>query len=266
MCTIQKKSGFTLIELLVVISIISLLSSVLLASLNSARDKAKVSAISSFNASVYHGLGDQLIAWWKFDEGSNTTAADTSGNSYTATLTYAATWVTGQVGPYAVNTATGNYASQLTVNSVPLGATWTASWWSYFPLSSSSGGWRTMFRSFTNGGDHQVIVDVNGDLGMYDNDLGTGFNSSGYNINSLTGWHLVTATYTNNVTTFYIDAKIVGSATRQNTDNIDVIGNYQGGSQNWGIIDDLRIYSKVITSDYIQEIYAMTAPKYLGRK
>jgi prepilin-type N-terminal cleavage/methylation domain-containing protein len=37
------KKGFTLIELLVVISIVSLLSSVVLAALNSARDKAKIS-------------------------------------------------------------------------------------------------------------------------------------------------------------------------------------------------------------------------------
>lgn len=38
---INIKSGFTLIELLVVVAIISLLSSVVLSSLNSARDKAK---------------------------------------------------------------------------------------------------------------------------------------------------------------------------------------------------------------------------------
>jgi prepilin-type N-terminal cleavage/methylation domain-containing protein len=43
----KSKQGFTLIELLVAIAIIGILSSVVLASLNSARDKGKASAIKS---------------------------------------------------------------------------------------------------------------------------------------------------------------------------------------------------------------------------
>jgi hypothetical protein len=209
---------------------------------------------------VHADITTGLVAQYKFDEGSGTTANDSSGNGYTGTLTNSPTWTTGKIGPYAVNTNTPGYSSsEVTVSSVPLGSTWTAGWWSYFPLATFNSSWRTMFRSFTGGGgDHQVIIDSGGNLGMYDNDTSTGFNSSGYNINSLSGWHFITAVYTGGVTTFYIDASSVGTVTKTNTDNIDVIGNYQGGGQNWGIIDELRIYSRALSSSDITQLYAYT--------
>jgi prepilin-type N-terminal cleavage/methylation domain-containing protein len=48
----NKTKGFTLIELLVVVAIVSLLSSIVLASLNSARKKAKDTAIKSAMSEV----------------------------------------------------------------------------------------------------------------------------------------------------------------------------------------------------------------------
>jgi hypothetical protein len=186
------------------------------------------------------------VAYWPFDEDSGSTASDVSGNGYNGTLVNSPTWLSSGKINGALTTDTGNGGSQVTVPSVPLGSTWTAAWWSYFPLATFNGSWRTMFRSSSSGNDHQVIVDPSGNLGMYDNDLGSYFNSSGYNVNGLSGWHPLAAVYSGGVTTFYVDAVAVGSVTRQNTDNIDVIGNYQGGYQNWGGLDDLRIYSRAL--------------------
>lgn len=51
-------------------------------------------------------LNSGLLAWYKFEEGSGTTVADSSGNSRTATMqaqTPQPTFVAGTVGSYAVN-------------------------------------------------------------------------------------------------------------------------------------------------------------------
>ena len=75
------KKGFTLIELLVVIAIISVLSSVVLASVNSAREKARIAAGEAFETNIYHALGAGYGGFWNFEEGPGSTSVkDVSGN------------------------------------------------------------------------------------------------------------------------------------------------------------------------------------------
>jgi prepilin-type N-terminal cleavage/methylation domain-containing protein len=66
--------GFTLIELLVVISIVGMLSSITLASVQAARDKGRIAAGLRFASYNYHVIGIDTIAHWNFE---NTDACNT---------------------------------------------------------------------------------------------------------------------------------------------------------------------------------------------
>ena len=70
----MKTKSFTLIELLVVIAIIGLLSSIVLVNISQqGRERARIAKIIQYSASVYHSLGDEIVGYWKFDEGVDDT-------------------------------------------------------------------------------------------------------------------------------------------------------------------------------------------------
>ena len=82
----MNKKGFTLVELLVVIAIIALLAAIALVALGGARDKARIAAGLEFEANLRHSLGAYAVGIWDFNEGSETTANDSSGFDNHGTL------------------------------------------------------------------------------------------------------------------------------------------------------------------------------------
>ena len=88
----MRNKSFTLIELLVVIAIIGLLASIILVSLKSPREKARIARGLQFSQSIHHALGSEAVGVWSFDEGSGTVAFDASGYNNHATLVNGPVW------------------------------------------------------------------------------------------------------------------------------------------------------------------------------
>ena len=82
----MNSKAFTLIELLVVISILGILASVVLISMEGAADQAERKKAMEFSHAVRVSLGADLVGEWRFNETAGTEAKDSSGYDNHGTL------------------------------------------------------------------------------------------------------------------------------------------------------------------------------------
>ncbi len=215
-----------------------------------------------------------LSGYWAFNEGTGTTAADSSGSGNTATLVNGVNWVSGKIGDAVSANGTNQYVNVPTVNLSGTNAITVAAW---------------VNRTYSTSGGHTLLeatANYNGSttgFGVFpdDNTCGglqaalhgdVGYVANCYNQPSSGVWHHLAFVFDKSQTganevSFYIDG-VLQTATRSlltsnNTNNFGSNPIYvfsRSGTTEYaaGIVDELRIYNSALTNTQIQQVYTAT--------
>jgi Concanavalin A-like lectin/glucanases superfamily len=193
-----------------------------------------------------------LVGHWTFDEGTGTTAGDSSGNGNDGTLSNQ-TWTTGKVSG-GLSFPTYYQVTVPNASSLVLTSAGTFSLWVKKTLSDSEG---TLF-----------VMGVDGVSG-YRVGAGTFGTSTQLNFSKFylahlnlegipanTDWNHYALVFDSSGVDFYINGSLATSD--PNTSAVITTSNalYLGGLA--GILDDIRIYNRALTAQEIQDIYNWT--------
>lgn len=249
---VMNSRGFTLIELLVVIAIVGLLSSIVVASVSSAKDKAKVAAGLRFDSSVQNAIGDHLVANWTFDSVSGSTVFDSAGNN-DATIIGSVPMVDGVIGKAASFNGSANYINAGNPIDLQITGNQTISFWMY-PTDFSS---RRNPVAKAYGGEGTFTLETSGNLNYYYGTSGanttpyyTYLAHTGIELNKwthilirrdLTNMKLMT--YVNGVKTKEVNLPGIYSSATPSSLNFLIGAGYVSPFK--GYIDEVRVYDEV---------------------
>jgi len=259
----NTSKAFTLVELLVVISIISLLSSLVMASVKEARDKAEYAKALQFSAHLDRTLGAEAVGIWNFEEGSGTTATDVSGWNNHGTIhgaTYSTDTYNDDVSGHALEFDGGDdYVSVPDSPSLRFDMNdFTVSLW----VKGVPGQSNFRYLVIKTGSGGRYSVETYGDRWFFriDDSSGHVVQASTYpNVFDNIKWHnlVLVVNRGDSEIIMYTDGneKLIRSASIL-TSNISPSGSLNIGNNSYnGFIDDVRIYSTALTAQEIKTQY-----------
>ncbi|MFA6552168.1 MAG: LamG-like jellyroll fold domain-containing protein, partial [Candidatus Paceibacterota bacterium] len=218
------------------------------------------SANSSSQLAALDGSGSGLVGWWKFDEGSGTIAADSSGNSNTGTLMPATTppsWTTGQLGQ-ALSFNGLNYIMGTKVLSIGVSAITFSAW--VFPRSNGPTGYGVVI---SNGYAYLATGGPSSTRWIFSHNYGATSGSAGNNSITLNKWqHVVVVRKSSGLITFYINGNQIGTADQNigvaaDGNNAWRIGSRADGNYFDGLIDEVRVYDRDLSASEVSQLYTL---------
>jgi prepilin-type N-terminal cleavage/methylation domain-containing protein len=266
----MKSRGFTLIELLVVIAIIGLLGTLSVVSFSNAREKARIANGLDFSAQILRTVGDELVGRWDFDDCSGAAVSDYGGYGKNGIFVNP-TWSTDTPSSGGCSGSFNGSSGYVSVASYPFApqTDFTITEWVKFNGLSGT------YQFQVSDASANYRLGTNPSLQPY-------VNAGSRTDLQYTSYTFPTGKWVQYVMVgrqdgavkdvdLYVDGKLIKTFSLANysyygTTEAMYLGAQGANYVTKGLVDDVRIYNRALSSREIHQLYADSLPQHLARE